>query len=116
MGFTTDPVEVTVTGGTVSAIVEPEPDGSWLVTVVISRSPPPPAAIDGADVDAELFGSDSRALPQIERPTGRLVEAGGSNSTSANGSFRFAHAYGPPAELEVRWQGYFARFHLTPRK
>jgi hypothetical protein len=105
----TDPQQADLHDSSVSVSIAPAADG-WEVTVLFARRPS--TAIDGNEVDVELLDAQARAMRLAERPTGPLVEAGGSLTTTANAVFRFAGS-APPSAVVVRWAGEEARFRLA---
>ncbi len=112
MTLRTEPVEVPLQNGVISALVRRDAAGAWAVTVVISRRPGDPL-IGGDEVEAELASAGRQSLPIVARPSGPLVEAGGSLRSSANAVFKFKDVAADPHELTVRWRGEVARFRIV---
>src|SRR3954451_13846224 len=94
---------------TVSADLARAPEQGWLATVLLVRGPGSPR-IAASDVDVQLIDAAGTELAVLERPTGELVEAGGSLGTTANATFRFGSSAAVPAELIVRLWDATGRF------
>jgi hypothetical protein len=107
----TRPFSQSIGEESVSATLLSEPSANfWAVTVVISRRPNQPA-VDGLEVDAELFDSKGQATDLVERPTGPLTEAGTSLASSVNAVFKFRYVE-RPAKLVVSYRGGKAMFEI----
>src|SRR6266571_8794895 len=85
----------------------------WIATVLILRHHDEEGAspVEGDDVSARLIDDQGSELPLVERPSGPLVEAGGSLGVSANARFHFASGT-RPAELIVDFAGTTCRFEV----
>jgi hypothetical protein len=97
----------------VAARLSSDADDSWIATVLILRRREDGAArVEGDDVSARLIDEQGSELPVVERPSGPLVEAGGSLGVSANARFRFSATEARPAELVVDYAGSRCRFEV----
>jgi hypothetical protein len=100
----------------VSAVGSFEPRGDrWHVTVVVVRPPDRPP-VRGEELDARLFDDRGAPLTLVRRPTGPLVEAGGSLGMSANAPFEFEASGGRPSRLDVNYRSRTVSFRLVPRE
>ncbi len=109
-----EPKTISIAGMSVSAKVSPDRDGNrWNVTVVFSRAADLPP-LDGRDVEAQLLDDKGSPLELLERPSGVLVEFGGSLGNSANAEFRFRRPDVIPAKLLVTYRASQGVFALRP--
>jgi hypothetical protein len=109
------PPTVDVDDESVAARLAPDNAGeSWIATVLILRHQGEESGsrVEGDDVSARLMDEQGRELPIVERPSGPLVEAGGSLGVSANARFHFRATGAKPAELVVDYAGRTCRFEV----
>ena len=111
--FALEPRTSTVAGMSVLAQVTADKSkDSWDVTIVFSRAVGLPP-MQAEEVDAQLIDTRGKAKPVVERPSGPLVEFGGSLGNSVNASFRFHDSRLEPGELVVTCRGETARFRVV---
>jgi len=110
--FVVEPFSLSIGENSISVIIQHSPTHNvWEVTAVISRAPDQPQ-IRGEEIDVQLIDQQGAALSGLGRPSGPLVEAGGSLGTSANARFQFYDS-GTPAELTVTYQAKTVRFQVV---
>ncbi len=83
------------------------------VLVVISRGPGLPPLL-GEDLDVEVLSAGERPLRLDERPSGPLVEFGGSLGMSVNARLTFDSGGAEPMFLVVAAHGTSVRFRILP--
>ena len=114
--FAMEPRALTVAGMSVLPQMSADRSGDlWNVTIVFSRSAGLPA-MQGQDVDVQLIDSNGAVMPVVERPSGPLVEFGGSLGNSVNAAFSFRSSHLEPKELVVTYQGEAGRFRVVSSK
>jgi len=112
-GFAVEPFSLPLGEMNISAVIQLDRIANrWDVIVVFSRFPDQ-APIQGEEVDVQLLDDHGMALKVLERPSGPLVEAGGSLSTSANALFRFQDSGTTLSELLVTYQVQTVRFRVV---
>lgn len=112
--FAVEPFSQSVGGHEVSAVVTLNRlDDHWDVTVVLSKDPDQPP-LEGGEVEAQLVDDQERQLTVLRRPSGPLVEAGGSLGASANALFSFGDIGVTPTRLSVTYRGQTVRFRVVP--
>ncbi|MBV9778566.1 MAG: hypothetical protein JOY62_01220 [Acidobacteriaceae bacterium] len=82
------------------------------VTVVFSRADNL-APLEAHDVEAQLLDARGTPLQLLERPSGNLVEFGGTLGNSVNALFRFQSSGGAPSEALVSYRGESVRFQIV---
>jgi hypothetical protein len=108
----TEPSSLPLRDVSVSAVLARDRDrGRWDVTVVLSRAPDQ-ERVQGNEVQAQLLDEHGVPFKTLERPSGPLVEAGGSLGMSANAPFCFAATEAAPAGLTVTYRGQTVRFRV----
>jgi hypothetical protein len=111
--LTVEPRSITLGEVSVNAVIRSESSPQrWQVIVVLSRAPNLPA-VQGDEVEAQLFDACGTPLRLVERPQGDLVEVGSSLGTSVNAGFRFQDSGTTLARLLVHYQGNTARFRVV---
>jgi hypothetical protein len=111
--FAVEPFSLPVDQVTVSAVISLDRSNNrWNVTVVLTRVPSE-IPIQGNEVDAELLDDKDVALKLLERPSGALVEAGGSLGTSSNALFRFENSNVIPTQLVITYRNRTVRFRVV---
>lgn len=110
--FTVEPLSLPLGKITVSTLISlNQSNDIWDVVIVFARVPAQ-NLIKGDEVNAQLLDSQGTALKMLERPSGSLVEAGGSLSVSANALFRFQGSNSAPAHLVVTYKGQTVCFRI----
>ncbi len=112
--FVTQPSSIPFGDVSVSAeIGRDRPTDRWEVTVVVARAPGQ-EAIKGSEIEAQLLTDSGESLPVLDRPSGPLVEAGGSLGMSVNAVFGFLDAGTIPTQLRVSYRRQTADFDVIP--
>lgn len=112
--FSVEPFSQRIGEHEVSAVIDLDRSNDrWDVTVVLSKDPDQPP-IEGGEVEARLIDDRGEHAAVLRRPSGPLVEAGGSLSASANAPFSFEHSGGVPDQLLATYQGQTVRFRIIP--
>ncbi len=112
--FIVEPFSQSLTEVSVSALLRRDhTNRAWEITIVISYAPDQ-NSIDGNEIDARLIDANGKSMDLLERPSGALMGAGTSLSTSSNARFVFHESESPPGELQVIYRGEIARFKVVP--